>query len=114
MIASHWARIVLCLLVLSWGLWSRCLAREGQADARLIPSNVAASARRMLFIPPGTWRVGCGSGVHDVQLAAYWMDEREVTCNDYNRFLVEAAKGEVHRWCLPNEPRLKSHVPASQ
>ncbi|MCI0340144.1 MAG: formylglycine-generating enzyme family protein [Planctomycetales bacterium] len=71
--------------------------------------------RPVALVPGGFATLGRGSGgegfqaSHQLGLAGYFLDVRQVTNGEYARFL-EAARGD-HRWCHPGEGKDFDHTP---
>jgi formylglycine-generating enzyme required for sulfatase activity len=71
----------------------------------------------MVLIPAGAFTMGKNDGeedeqpAHKVELDAFWIDKREVTNEQYGKFLAYVQRTKDHSKCHPNEPTGKNHTP---
>ena len=73
----------------------------------------------MVLIPAGEFTMGSPDGEgnadehpqHKVMLSAYWIDQTEVTKEQYGRFLEWIKKTGDHSKCFKGEPANKDHTP---
>lgn len=96
-------------------LESIAVTEPGSGAAVASPAAAPRQDDGMVRIPAGTFVMGDrgrttgDSPGHEVTLAAFDIDAREVTNGQYRRFL-EAGAGD-HRRCHPLEPPQKDHTP---
>lgn len=82
-------RIILCSIVLAISMTSCAVSPEAGLPAFAVRSGDV----RMVFIPQGTFRMGCDTGkddetpVHDVHVSAFYIDEVPVTYREYDEYV---------------------------
>lgn len=86
------------------------------AKAQKITNSAEIRDQAMAEIKAGTYTLGSERGNHDerpirkISTKGFWMDKYEVTCAQYQRFLVDVRKNG-HQWCHPHESENKDHTP---